>query len=117
MTSSRLARGYSERISSGPTTLTVRPKTLAIEALRCSSSMRPAGGRHGYGATLAIACSLTRLGLKSAIQVTRVARQLCHVDAMAQLADEARRVPGRAARQLFYARRERCRSSPFLLRW
>jgi len=42
MTSSRLARGYSERISSGPTTLTVRPKTLAIEALRCSSSMRPA---------------------------------------------------------------------------
>jgi len=35
-------KGNSERISSGPTTLTVRPKTLAIEALRCSSSMRPA---------------------------------------------------------------------------
>jgi hypothetical protein len=42
MTSSTLASGYIERISPGLTTLTVKPKTLAMEALRRNSSMRPA---------------------------------------------------------------------------
>jgi hypothetical protein len=42
MTSSTLASGYNARISLGLTTLTVKPKTLAIDALRRNSSIRPA---------------------------------------------------------------------------
>src|SRR6202034_4851829 len=44
---------------------------------------------------------LTGLRLQTAIQLARIACQLRHIDALAQLADETGRVPGRAAGQLF----------------
>ena len=100
ITSSRLTSGYSDRISARLTTWTGRPKTLAMEALRLSSSMRSGRGREGDRAALAVAGRLAGLRLEPAIQLRRVARELRHVDALAQLTDEPRRMPGGAAGEL-----------------
>ena len=66
-------------------------------ALELLKSLRGGGDRNR--ATLAITRCLTRFRLESAIQLTGIARQLCHIDRGAQLADEPSRVPGGTAGQ------------------
>ena len=57
-------------------------------------------GGDRYRSALPVAGRLAGFVFESAVELTRVLRELGHVDGRAQLADESGRVPGRAAGQL-----------------
>src|SRR6202035_4949586 len=57
------------------------------------------GGRERYRAALPVARGLAGLGLEAAIKLRRVARELRHVDRLAQLADEPGGLQGGTAAQ------------------